>query len=223
MSLWDSIKSSLSSSAKTTINNTVNNASSSAKRSILSAFNNAKNDAEKAIKKAVETKSKTFKFDKIPETVEELKALPQADMKDAFGSVAMTVLALNMYYVDQKIGTEALDFVMGPGTPANIEISRINDSIRQNGKLVPLSYFEGATNENNYVPKTPYTIKVYEYATSKDIYDQGYYRLFVKSGGADSERQVTLRTKKSTGEWFAHEFSSLYMGIKTAKADDPWA
>ncbi len=223
MSLWDSIKNTFASSAKTTINSTVTNAASSAKRNFRSSLIKAKNNAENAIKKAVETKSKTYKFDKIPTTVEELKALPQADMKDPFASVALTVLALNMYYADEATGTAAFDYVMGPGALANIEIQRINDSIRQNGKKVPLSYFEGATNENNYTPKTPYTIKVYEYATSKDIYDQGYYRLFVKSGGADSERQVTLRTKASTGEWFAHEFSSLYMGIKVATADDPWA
>lgn len=223
MSLWDSIKKTLKSSAQTTLNNTVSSAKSSAKSGIAKAFRKASDDAQNAIKKAIETKSKTFKFDKIPESLEELKSLPQADMKDAFGSVAMTILALNMYYANQELGVAAFDYVMGPGALANLEISRINDSIRQNGKYVPVSYFEGATNENNYVPAEPLTIKVFEYSTSKDNYDEGYYRLFVKSGGADSERQITLRNKKSTGEWFAHEFSSLYMGIKQAKAEDPWA
>lgn len=224
MSFLDSIINSLSNSAKNTANQTLNNAVSSAKTSARKAVNNMTNDASKAIQKAIATKTKTFTFQSIPTSVEELKALPGGDMKDPFASIAMTVLALNMYYNDSTVGREAIDYVMGPGDLSNLEASRIDMSIKENGKQVALSYFEGAKPENNYTPNQPYVIKVYEYATSsKQLLDEGYYRLFVKSGGADSERQVTVRNKKSTGEWFAHEFSSLYMGIRVAVKDDEWA
>ena len=181
------------------------------------------NDAKKALEKAAATKTKTFTFNAIPTSVDELKALNGGDMKDPFASVAMTVLALNMYYNDKDLGIAAFDYVMGPGELANLQKSGIDDSIRQNGTKVAISYFEGATPDNNYTPKQPLTIKVYEFATSKDVNNEGYLRLFVRSGGADSERLVTIRNKPSTGQWFAHEFSSLYLGIKTAKEDDPWA
>ncbi len=215
MSLFDSLKNLISKEASNAVSNLKSNAKSQ--------INQAVNDAQKAVQKAMATKSKTFKFDSIPTTVEELKALPGGDMKDPFASVALTVLALNMYYKNKDAGIAAFDYVMGPGALANLEINRIDMSIKQNGDYVPVSYFEGATPENNYTPDEPLTIKVYEYSTSKDIYDQGYYRLFVKSGGADSERQVTLRTKPSTEQWFAHEFSALYMGIKIKKEDNAWA
>ncbi len=219
MSLYDSIKNIFGSTAEKALNN----AKSSAKSDIRKGINNLKKNTENAIKKAVATKTKTFTFASIPTSVEELKALPGGDMKDPFASVAITILALNMYYNDKALGMAAFDYVMGPGALSNLESQRIDMSIMSNGKDPAISYFEGATVENNYTPKLPYTIKVYEYGTSKDIYDQGYFTLFVKSGGADSERQVTVRNKPSTGEWFAHEFSALYMGIKTAKADNPWA
>ena len=144
-------------------------------------------------------------------------------MKDPFASVAMTILALNLYYKDKEAGIAAFDYIMGPGELANLQIQSIDSSIQQNGELVPVSYFEGAKPENDYTPSKPYTIKVYELATSKDVYGQGYYRLFVRSGGADGERLVTVRHKPSTDQWFAHEFSSLYLGIRKAKKDDEWA
>ncbi len=215
MSLLDSLKNLISKNA----DNAINELSHSARSKLTSAVN----DAKKNVEKAMSTKTKTFKFDKLPTNVEELKALPGGNMKDPFASVAMTVLALNMYYTDKEAGIAAFDYVMGPGELANLQIQGIDTGIQQNGPYVPISYFEGATPENNYTPSKPYTIKVYEYATSKDIYDQGYYRLFVKSGGGDNERPVRLRHKPSTDEWFANEFSSLYLGIKKAKKDDEWA
>ena len=223
MSFLDSLINSLSSSAKSTLNSTVNNAISSAKSGAKSAVNKAVSNAGNAIKKAIETKSKTFTFASLPTTVDELKALQGGDMKEPFASAAMTVLALNMYYTNKEAGIAAFDYVMGPDALSNLAISGIDMSIMQNGDKVAMSYFEGATPDNNYQPRTPYTLKVYEYSNSKDVYEDGYYRLFVKSGGADSERQITLRNKKSTGEWFATEFASLYMGIKQGKEEDPWA
>ena len=215
MSLLDSLKNLFSQNAESAINQL----SHDARKKIDSALS----DAKKNVEKAIATKTKTFKFDAIPTTVEELKALPGGDMKDPFASVAMTILALNMYYTNKEAGIAAFDYVMGPGALANLQIQSIDSSIQQNGPFVPISYFEGAKPENDYTPTKPYTIKVYEYATSKDIYEQGYYRLFVKSGGADSERLVQVRNKPSTGEWFAHEFSTLYVGIRKAKKDDEWA
>lgn len=215
MSLLDSLKNLLSKEAS----NTVSNLKSNARSQIAKAADNA----QKAVSKAIATKTKTFRFDSIPASVDELKALPESDMKDPFASVAIIILALNMYYRDKDAGIAAFDYCMGPGELSNLEISRIDMSIQQNGTKVPLSYFEGADPDNNYTPKEPLTIKVYEFSTSKDNYGEGYIRLFVRSGGADSERQVTLRNKPSTKQWFAHEFSALYMGIKIAKEDNAWA
>ena len=47
--------------------------------------------------------------------------------------------------------------------------------------------------------------------------------LYLKSGGADSERPVTLRHKPSTDEWFLWNHTGILAGIRTPKSADPWA
>ena len=44
----------------------------------------------------------------------------------------------------------------------------------------------------------------------------------VESGGADSPRQIRLRTKPSTGEWFLWE-QFILSDIRPPKSADPWA
>ena len=62
-----------------------------------------------------------------------------------------------------------------------------------------------------------------ESAHSRDQFDQGYITLYLKSGGADSERPVTLRHKPSTDEWFLWNHTGILAGIRTPKSADPWA
>ena len=59
-----------------------------------------------------------------------------------------------------------------------------------------------------------------QYSTNE--YSQGYLTLWLSSGGADSPRQVRLRTKPSTGQWFLVE-QMLMVGIRTPVSQDPWA
>lgn len=44
----------------------------------------------------------------------------------------------------------------------------------------------------------------------------------MKSTGADTEREVRLRLKKSTGQWFLNE-EYLLPDIRVPKSADPWA
>ena len=52
--------------------------------------------------------------------------------------------------------------------------------------------------------------------------DDNLVTLWLKSGGADTERQITLRKKVSTGEWFLWG-QNLLVGIREPKSQDPWA
>lgn len=52
--------------------------------------------------------------------------------------------------------------------------------------------------------------------------DEGYVRLDIKSSGADSPRQVKLRLKPSTGQWFLWE-QYLLSDIRIPVEEDPWA
>lgn len=171
--------------------------------------------------KSVTTKKQTFTFDKLPESVEELKALPQANLKDPFGVVALVVLALNHYGKDVDVTIAMMNFLKGPSPMMGLEISKLNDQLKGKDYLMR-SYFEGTSPENNYKPSEPFKIIVFDHSNSYDNEKEGYVTLWVKSSGSDSDRQVRLRKKPSTGEWFLNE-EYLTPGIRVPKEQDPWA
>lgn len=193
---------------------------SSISKEIKSDIKSAGSDVAKNIQNSISYQTKTFKFDNIPQSLEALKALPEAALKDPFATAALSILALNMYTVNKDICIEMLRFLKGPGDISPRDIQFLADRFRDKNNA-PVSYFSGATPENNYTPSMPYTIVLKEGAHSKDC--EGYFKAFITSGGADNDRYLILRTKPSTGEWFLHEYEGLLAGVKVAKADNPWA
>ena len=169
--------------------------------------------------------SKDITFNDIPTSLAEMKALPYADLKDPYAVAALCVCALCLFPTDQNTSVEMLNFLKGPAPITAGDISFIKDRFRDNKEYKPRSYFKGATPQNNYMPSSPYTINVAENPYSRDNFSEGYLRLFLKSGGADSPRPITLRTKPSTGEWFifSDSFYGLLADIRTPVAQDPWA
>ena len=201
--------------------NSISSAVTSGSRKVM---NNALKGADKLANQAINNikqKKETVTFDRIPETVDELKALPQANLQNPFGVVALVILAMNNFNRDLDKCKEMLTFLKGPGTLMNQEISRMNDQLKGKDYLMR-SYFEGTTPENNYKPTEPYKITVFDHPNSYDNEKDGYVTLWVKSSGSDSDRQVRLRKKQSTGEWFLNE-EYLTPGIKTPQEADPWA
>ena len=167
--------------------------------------------------------SKTVSFDRLPRSVEELKALPGADLHDPFCVAGLAILALCEYPKDQQVCFDMLDYLKGPRPLTNLEKSFINDRFMDGVDYVPRSYIEGASQANDYTPSVPYRITVKELAHSRDNFAEGYLRLFLTSSGADSERHLDLRYKPSTDQWFLWEFPGILMGIKAPTSADPWA
>lgn len=201
--------------------NSISSAVTSGSRKVM---NNALKGADKLANQAINNikqKKETFTFDRIPETVDEMKALPQANLQNPFGVVALVILAMNNFNKDLDKCKDMLAFLKGPGTLMNQEISRMNDQLKSKDYLMR-SYFEGTSPENNYKPTEPYKITVFDHPNSYDNEKDGYVTLWVKSSGSDSDRQVRLRKKQSTGEWFLNE-EYLTPGIKTPQEADPWA
>ncbi len=173
--------------------------------------------ATKAVQKAVGTKS--YSFPKLPQTLEELKALPEAALTDCYAVAALTVVALLRYESDPEACFAMLNFLKGPEPLSNLEKQQIQDRMADKG-YKPRSFFEGATPQNNYTPASPYTIKVVSNTYSFD--NQDWATLWLKSGGGDNERPVKLRKKPSTGQWFLNEIQ--YLGdIRLPVAEDKWA
>lgn len=192
-----------------------------ARKLINKAENKLINEAEESLKNH-RMITREFTYDAIPRTVEELKAVQKCP-QDVFETAALAVLALNVYESDPDACAAMLDYLNGPDAVANRDLQLIRTQFMGDAKYTVRSYFKGAGPQNNYTPTMPYTVTVHDNPYSYQNQQEGYISLFIPSGGADTDRQVTLRTKPSTGEWFIHSWQGLLMGIRTADEANPWA
>lgn len=181
----------------------------------------AQDALKKGINKAVTNmgnKSEKVVIGQMPQTLEEFRALPQAAMDTPFKTAALTVVALCHYPTDRQLCFDMLAHLKGPAGLSGVDKQFINDRFMDKD-YVPRSYFEGATPENSYQPALPYTITVSDNPYSYQ--NEGYATLYIKSGGADSARQVTMRKAKD-GKWYLWE-QFLLSDIRKPESENPWA
>lgn len=164
--------------------------------------------------------AQTFTFSSLPESLSELQALPEATLDNPYKTAALSLCALCVYAADKNIGIEMLNFLRGPRPLSPMDISFLDDRYRDGNTYVPFSYFAGATPDNNYTPSQPFTVTV-ESNPYSDA-NEGYKKLFIKSSGADTPREIVLRMRGSDGKWFLWD-QFLLVGIRMPKAQDPWA
>ena len=112
-----------------------------------------------------------------------------------------------------------LNWLRGPRPLGGGEISFLNDRFRDGKTYVPFSYFKGATPDNDYTPEVPFSITVRSNPYSDA--NEGYKKLFVRSSGADNDREIVLR-RKGDGTWLLWE-QFILVGIRDPKSADPWA
>ena len=157
-------------------------------------------------------------FSRIPSSLEEFTALPQAAMATPQDTAALTVLALSVYPSNKEAALSMLNFLRGPRPMSEYEKQFIRDRFMDKD-YVPRSYFVGATPQNDYTPSVPYTVIVNENPYSYQ--EENYATLHINSGGADSPRQVKLRLAKD-GKWYLWE-QFLLSGIREPESMNPWA
>ena len=162
----------------------------------------------------------TITFETLPKTLDEMQALPQANLQKPEEVAALTVAALCVYPSDKAESIRMLNFLRGPRPLSPMEEQFIRDRFMDGKDYIPRSYFKGAVPENEYQPSQPYTIEIAD--SHAQIAEEGYKRFDLRSGGADSPRQVTVRNKPSTGEWFLWE-QTLLVQIRVPVSADPWA
>jgi len=182
------------------------------------AANDAVNTGIKNTVSAFTSQKETFTFNALPESLDELKALPEAALENPFQTAALTVCALCVYAADKSIGTEMLNYLRGPRPLSGHEISFLNDRFRD-GHHFPITYFKGAVPANDYTPDEPFTLTVESGAYSDA--NEGYKKLFIRSGGTDSPREIVLR-QLGDGRWMLWD-QFLLVSIRDAKSDNPWA
>lgn len=161
---------------------------------------------------------KTYTFYNLPESLQDLQALPEANMKDPYGVAALTIAALCRYETNPDACYEMLDWLKGPEDLSNYERQFIRERL-QGKEYKPFSYFDGSSPDNNYTPSKPYKITVSSNPYS--FQEDGWAVMHVTSSGADSPRQIKLRQKKSTGQWFLNDIQCL-SDIRTPAKDDKW-
>ncbi len=158
-------------------------------------------------------------FKELPRTLEALRALPQASLKEPHYAAGLLIPALCLWPSNQSMALDMINFLKGPQGLSTHEIQFINERLR--GKeYLPFSYFGGTTPENEYKPLRPYTVTISTVPTSFD--EAGYAKLYLKSSGADSVRPVQLREKASSGQWFLWD-QMLLSQIRSPVSADPWS
>ncbi len=186
---------------------------------IFDKLNKVANQVQSVSVPSFGSKKETFTFNALPESLAQMQALPEADLSSPFKTAALTVCALCAYAADKQVGTEMLNWLRGPRPLNGMDISFLNDRFRGNRTYIPFSYFTGATPDNDYTPTQPFTITVESNHVSAA--EQGYMKLFIPCGGADSPRPIKLRMK-GDGKWFLWE-QYLLTDVRQPKASDPWA
>ena len=186
----------------------------------MGLFDNLKNKVNEAAAQPQTGGNKTVKvmFPKLPDDLAGFKTLPQAALSNPFDTAAMTVLALCFYPQDKQSSLAMLDYLRGPRPLSTYDKQFIADRFRD-ADYVPRSYFDGATYKNDYVPSEPYTITINENPYSYE--NENYAKLFLTSGGGDSQRYIVLRLAKD-GKWYLWE-QYILVGIRAPESSNPWA
>lgn len=158
-------------------------------------------------------------FDRIPASLDELKAMPEASLKEPEFGAALFVAAMMNYKANPDLAISMLEFLKGPGGVSVYEKQFIKDRLSGGKEYVIRSYFSGSSPDNDYTPSVPFTVCPEKDASSES---DGRIRVFMRSSGADSPRMIRMRLKPSTGEWFIEE-EMILSDIRIPKSSDPWA
>lgn len=163
-------------------------------------------------------KSKRVVFVKLPESFDEFKSLPEAQLSDPFDTAALTVLAFCFYSENKEECFKMLDYLRGPRPLSVMDKQFIADRFRDKD-YVPRSFFKGASPSNNYLPAEPYSVEVSDNPYSYQ--NETYATLYVRSGGADSLRSIQMRLAKD-GKWYLWE-QFILADIRQPECLNPWA
>ncbi len=168
---------------------------------------------------------KEYTFDNLNIMLDDYISLINENRQDVYFVAAMTVVALCGYRESPDKCFAMLDELKNPSEPVSVyEKQFINDRLK--GKdYKPFSYFSGTGPDNGYSPRAPFKITVSSNPNS--FVDEHWAVLWLRSSGADSERQIKLREKKSTHEWYLVEqflLSDIREPVRKSDGEiiDPW-
>lgn len=161
----------------------------------------------------------TITFDKLPDNLAELQAMPEASLNEPEYTAALFLAVMMHYPVNKEETYEMLEFLKGPYGLSTYEKQFLADRMSDGQEYVVRSFFNGTSPDNDYTPTMPYTVET-ERGFDQEL--DGRMKIFITSSGADTKRHILLRHKPSTNQWFIEDQMLLAM-IRAPKSQDPWA
>lgn len=162
-------------------------------------------------------------FNKFFSSKEELQIIDRTNPYNVVAAFANIAVSYDINNDSNFI--DMLQYLMGDNQPiSNLMRQQIKDRMTQNNKylFIGKSYFNGATPENDYTPTMPYSIDVSENDYSRQ--EEGFVRLFIKSGGADNPRPITVRLAKDGNYYiWSDSFMGILSDIRVVESNNPWA
>ena len=153
------------------------------------------------------------------------KDLELLDKTNPYNVVVTFIQVISEYNPDKSDEFyRKLQILLGKYQPISAIMNQnIKDRMMQNNKFFFLMIRRPprSTPENNYTPQEPLQIEIKEnpYMDSQD----GYKKLFLKSGGADNERGITLRIAKDGNYYiWSDTFMGLLSDIRKPASVEPW-
>lgn len=156
----------------------------------------------------------------VPQNIEQMMKMPYAKLTNEFEVAALTVAVLCNYCQDPQATVEMLNYLRGPRPLSALDVQFLRD--RLSGKPYKmLSYLNGTSPTNNYTPTMPLGVTIV--TTPASAVQPDMISLFIPSSGADILRQLDLRRKPSTGQWFLWSLVGLMPDVRIPVNQDPWA
>ena len=163
--------------------------------------------------------TRTFVFESLPTSVEELQSLPEYSLETPLQGAALALAALMYFETDRNVCYDMIDALRGPDPLTVYAKQFIRD--RLGGKMYVIrSFFAGSSPSNSYTPTLPYRVTLSCNFNIRQQNDRAV--VFVRSSGADSPRPIRMRLKPSEGRWYVTEIQCL-SDIRTPADEDPWA
>ena len=167
----------------------------------------------------------TYTFNKLPETLEELKEFSmKSDVQGGydygmFAPMAATIIALHTFGTNKEEAYKMLEYAYGPNqTFSNIDKQFVQTQFyTAANKALQDCYFGGAAPENGYTPTKPITITLEEgpYVLKSKNGVPERHMSFIYFAGADTERYMDV-CQSDDGTWYAYEgnYKHLLASVK---------
>ena len=166
-------------------------------------------------------------FTHIPSDYEEFAYVYELLGQTPYGVAAMMPMAMEMYARDSKVGEECIKLINAQNNVSSV-MSILRDKLKDVGegdtnrqRYLPAAVLDGATPENGYTPKKPYTINMKASVNKHQemqLFDGTVMYIYIMGKGWDTEQRSIEIVKTSDSEFFkVFNCPSLYVQCKRIK------